>query len=148
DLHHIGAVSFEFSYSFTNLIGREFGIGNRTQRGKDSWPRNFPGIDGRAQIFVLRRTQALDGSESGQQRDPRVGGGRKSRICFRFTLVLGAAIGAKVPRDVIMNVNPSRQDGELAQIVCGRPVSFLNALNLAILDDNLNVMADATFAVE
>ncbi len=96
----------------------------------------------------------MDGRKAGHQRDPGIAGFRQSRLRRGFTLVFSAAIGAEVPGDVVVEIDPSRQNSQAAEIIesgIHSPLVFgilLCPHNLAILDNNQNVVQDVSFAIK
>jgi len=73
---------------------------------------------------------------------------------WSFTLVFRAAVGAKVPGDVIVEIDPSRQNGQPAEIIESGALDhlvfgiLLRSHNLSALNNDQDVVQGLTFTVE
>src|SRR6185312_572412 len=153
DLYQVCAILFELSHHRADLLRGELWVFNRLQRSQQPRSRQAA-VDGRPQFFVFRRTHTLDRGKAGHERGVSIPGGCKRRLLRRLTLIFYAAIGTKVPGDVIVQIDPSRHHGRVTEIVSGSSGNTLifcvrlDADNLAALHHDQNIVQRVALAIE
>src|SRR5262249_4317886 len=87
NLQHVGAVGFDLTHVVADLVRRKFRVGKRPQSSENPRTGNYAAVDGIAQRFVLRRSEALNGREAGEQRFPGISFGSKRGLGWSLSLI-------------------------------------------------------------
>ncbi len=120
DLDDVGALFLQLAHLLTQLVGRAAGLVELANRGQDARAGDDAARDRVTQGDVGRRARALNGRDAGHQRDIRVLDHEEHRLGRRLALVVGAAVLAEVPADVVVDVDHPGHHRQAAQVVGGR----------------------------
>src|SRR5579871_5715073 len=73
NLEDVGSIGLHFTNEFADLSYAEAAVIQRIDGGEDAWTGNVAAVDGVAQVFILRGTEALHCGEAGLQGLPCIG---------------------------------------------------------------------------
>src|SRR5258708_7656096 len=102
----------------------------------------------RAKILVFQRTEALNGRKSREKRGPGVACLCKRRLRGSFRLILRPPVRPEVPGNVVVNVDPTRQHGQPAEIECGAFGLRLKTHDFSIGDNDPGVSQHMAAAIK
>ncbi len=149
DLNHVRAVALRLADDLADFVRIAGSLVDLPQRSENTRTLPFASMDGIAEGPVDRGAQALDGGESGQQRDAGVFGGVAQLLFLRLAAGEIAAVFIEMPTGMRVRVDPARHQRHALQVEVRFGAAASRYFNdLRAFDSHCGVAHHAALAVE
>ena len=120
ELDDVRSLFLPLAHELTKRVGPAAPLRERVERRQQPRSGNLAARDRGAERFVLRRTEALRGRDSIQERDVRVPGDGQRALEFRLAVVAAAVVATlrvEVPGEVVVCVDQAGKQRERREVV-------------------------------